>query len=109
MTHLLITQGAGNQYGGPARGGPDGGAYAAVVMLGRPEMREFLPGRDHGRLPGAVDGPGGSHEDPPGLDDTPVLLFRDLAVFGEQILLGIRYGAWATVSDPEQAANWARY
>ena len=32
----------------------------------------------------------------------------DLAVFGEQILLSIRYGAWATVVDPEQAANWAR-
>ena len=38
-----------------------------------------------------------------------MLHFRDLAVFGEQLLLGIRFGAWTTVNDPEQAANWARY
>ena len=29
--------------------------------------------------------------------------------FGEQLLLSIRYGAWSTVFDPNQAANWARY
>ena len=38
-----------------------------------------------------------------------MLHFRDLAVFGEQLLLSIRFGAWTTVNDPEQAANWARY
>jgi hypothetical protein len=35
--------------------------------------------------------------------------FRDLGVFGEQILLGIRFGAWPSVIEPEFAANWARY
>ena len=35
--------------------------------------------------------------------------FRDLAVFGEQLLLGIRYGAWSRENDQAQAANWVRY
>jgi hypothetical protein len=39
---------------------------------------------------------------------TSALHFRDLAVFGEQLLLSIRFGAWTTVIEPEQAANWAR-
>jgi len=41
--------------------------------------------------------------------ETSVVHYRDLAVFGEQLLLGIRFGAWAAVIEPEQAANWARY
>jgi hypothetical protein len=44
-----------------------------------------------------------------GWSDTPVQHFRDLAVFGEQLLLGIRFGAWSAEFRPETAANWARY
>ena len=44
-----------------------------------------------------------------GWTDTSVLHFRDLGVFGEQLLLGIRFGAWTKVIEPEHAANWARY
>ena len=44
-----------------------------------------------------------------GWSDTSVVHFRDLSVFGEQLLLGIRFGAWSVVIDPNQAANWARY
>src|SRR5207249_1090540 len=40
---------------------------------------------------------------------TPVLHFRDLGIFGEQVLLSIRFGAWTTVIESESAANWARY
>ena len=36
-----------------------------------------------------------------GWSDTSVLHFRDLALFGEQLLLGIRFGAWTTVIEPE--------
>ena len=35
--------------------------------------------------------------------------FRDLAVFGEQMLLSIRFGDWSVVNDATQAGNWARY
>jgi len=38
-----------------------------------------------------------------------VLHFRDLAVFGEQILLGVRFEAWPSKIKSEDAANWARY
>jgi len=44
-----------------------------------------------------------------GWTDTSVLHFRNLGAFGEQILLSIRFGAWSTVNDPMQAANWARF
>jgi hypothetical protein len=107
-THLLITQGAHNQYGDlPWVARMEG--LMQQWMLGRPEMREFLPGRVMVAYPERWMDRVEAMKSLQGWDDTPVLLFRDLAVFGEQILLGIRYGAWATVNDPEQAANWARY
>lgn len=44
-----------------------------------------------------------------GWTDASVVHFRNLAVYGEQILLSIRYGAWSITNSPAQAANWARY
>ena len=44
-----------------------------------------------------------------GWTDTSILHFRDLAIFGEQILLSIRFGAWTDEIHQEDAANWARY
>jgi len=41
--------------------------------------------------------------------DVTVIYFRDLGVYGEQILLSIRFGAWTLTNDPHRAANWARY
>jgi hypothetical protein len=35
--------------------------------------------------------------------------FRNLAMFGEQLLLSIRYGHWSDVYEPNQAFNWARF
>lgn len=107
-THLMITQGDHNAYGNTAWMARMEGLMQQW-MLGRPEMREFLPGRTMVAYPERWMDRVEAMKTLQGWDDTPVLLFRDLAVFGEQILLGIRYGAWATVSDPEQAANWARY
>ncbi len=44
-----------------------------------------------------------------GWTDVNVLHFRDLGVFGEQLLLSIRYGAGCDIHDPDQAKNWARF
>jgi len=44
-----------------------------------------------------------------GWTDTSVVHFRNLAIFGEQLLLTIRYGAWSEVYEPTQAFNWARF
>ena len=44
-----------------------------------------------------------------GWTDTSVLHFRNLAVFGEQILLSIRWGHWSDEFEPVKALNWARF
>jgi hypothetical protein len=35
--------------------------------------------------------------------------FRDLAFYGEQIVLTVRYGDWIDITDENSAKNWARY
>ena len=44
-----------------------------------------------------------------GWTDTSVMHFRNLALFGEQLLLSIRYGNWSDIYEPTQAFNWARF
>lgn len=106
-THLLLSKGTGNartsiEFTSRMEG------LMQQWMLGRPEMREFLPGRIMVAYPERWMDRVEAMKSLQGWDDTPVLLYRDLAVYGEQILLSIRYGAWAAVNDPEQAANFAR-
>jgi hypothetical protein len=78
-------------------------------LLARPEMREFLTSR----IMVAYTEPWMERVDTmkklQGWSDTSASHFRDLGVFGEQVLLSVRFGAWSTVHDPVQAANWARY
>lgn len=106
--HLILAEGAHNQFGDLPWT-----ARAEMLMtqwfLARPEMREFLRGRY--MVPyqepwmGAVD----SMKKLQGWTDTTVSHFRDLAVFGEQIILSVRYGDWVDVYDQEVARSWARY
>jgi hypothetical protein len=106
--HILLTQGAHNQYGDL----PWTARHEMLMnqwILGLPEMREFLPTRVMVVEPEAWMSRVESMNKLQGWSDTAVLHFRDLAVFGEQLLLGIRFGAWTVVNEPEQAANWARY
>jgi hypothetical protein len=107
-THLLLTEGAHNQYGDL----PWTARHEMLMqqwILARPEMREFLPSRIMVAHPEEWMAPMDAMNKLQGWSDTSVLHFRDLAVFGEQLLLGIRFGAWTVVIDPEQGANWARY
>ena len=65
-THLMITQGAHNQYGDlPWVARMEG--LMQQWMLGRAGDAGAPARPDHGRLPGTLDGPGGGHEDAPGL------------------------------------------
>ncbi len=106
--HMLLAEGAHNQFG-------DLPFQARVEMLmqqwllSRPEMHEFL-----GRRPmmpyregwmSAVD----ALKTIQGWTDVSAMHFSDLGVFGEQILLSIRYGDWNNVNDAEEARNWALY
>jgi len=106
--HLLLAEGAHNQFG-------DLPWTARVEMLieqwllARPEIREFLRGR--AMVPyregwmGQVD----TMKKLQGWSDTTITHFSDLGVWGEQILLSVRYGDWVDVNDQEQAKNFGRY
>jgi hypothetical protein len=107
-THLLLTEGAHNQFGDM----PSTARQEMLMqqwILSRPEVRDFLPSRTMVAYPDPWMGPVDAMNRLQGWSDTSVLHFRDLAVFGEQLLLGIRFGAWTAVIQPDQAANWARY
>lgn len=107
-THLILTQGAHGQYG-------DLPWTARMEMLmeewilARPEIREFLPSRVMVAFPEEWMDRVEAMKKFQGWDDTPVLHFRDLGVFGEQVLLTVRFGLWTNIIDPVVAKNWVRY
>ncbi len=106
--HLILAQGAHNQFG-------DLPSTARIEMLmqqwllARPEFREFLPTRVMVAYPEPWMDRVDAMKKIQNWSDVSVLHFRNLAVFGEQVLLSIRFGAWSDVNDPVQAANWARF
>jgi hypothetical protein len=106
--HLILSQGAHNQFG-------DMPSTARIEMLlqqwllGRPEFREFLPTRLMVAYPETWMDRVDAMKKLQGWTDTSVLHFRNLAIFGEQLLLSIRYGNWSDVHEPNQAFNWARF
>ncbi|MEO7495238.1 MAG: 8-amino-7-oxononanoate synthase [Massilia sp.] len=106
--HLILSQGAHNQFG-------DLPSTARVEMLmkqwllSRPEFREFLPTRIMVAYPEPWMDRVDAMKKLQGWSDTSVMHFRSLAMFGEQLLLTIRYGNWSDVYEPTQAFNWARY
>jgi hypothetical protein len=106
--HLLLAEGAHNQFGDL----PWTSRAEMLMMqwiLARPEMREFLRGRAmvpyQERWMGQVD----TMKKLQGWTDTSITHFRNLAVFGEQILLSVRYGDWIGINDQDFAKTWARY
>ncbi len=107
-THYLLAQGAHNQFGDlPSTARQE--MLMQMWLLSRPEMREFLGGRVMVPYPEPWMDRVDAMKSLQGWTDTSVVHFHDLAVFGEKLLLSIRYGGWSTVNDPQQAANWARY
>jgi hypothetical protein len=106
--HLILSQGAHNQFG-------DLPSTARIEMLmqqwllARPEFREFLPTRLMVAYPEPWMDRVDSMKKVQGWSDTSVLHFRNLGLFGEQLLLSIRWGHWSDVYEPLQAFNWARF
>lgn len=106
--HLLLTQGAHNQYGDlPWTARQE--MLMQEWLMARPEMREFLPSRVMVDYPEPWMDRVETMKTLQGWTDTSVMHFRDLGVFGEQVLLSIRFGAWPSIIEPQNAANWARY
>lgn len=108
-THLILSEGAGNQYGDlPST------SRAEMLMeqwlLARPEFREFLPSRAMVAYPEPWMDRVAALNQVLGYTNTSVLHFNYLAVFGEKILLSIRFGNWADPAiSSHNAANWAHF
>lgn len=106
--HLILSQGAHSQFG-------DLPPTARIEMLmqqwllSRPEFREFLPTRVMVAYPEPWMDRVDAMKKLQGWGETSVIHFHNLAVFGEQILSSIRYGAWSVVFEPTQAFNFARF
>ncbi len=106
--HLLLSQGAHNQYGDlPWTARQE--YLMQQWILARPEMREFLPRRIMVDYPEPWMDSVETMKTLQGWTDTSILHFRNLAIFGEQVLLSVRFGEWTSEIYPEYAANWARY
>lgn len=106
--HLILSQGAHNQFGDL----PSTARIEMLMqqwMLARPEFREFLPTRVMVAYPEPWMDRVDAMKKLQGWTDTSVMHFRDLAMFGEQLLLSIRYGNWSAIYEPTQAFNWARF
>jgi hypothetical protein len=106
--HLLLAEGAHNQYGDlPWTARQE--MLMQQWILARPEFREFLPSRIMVPYPEPWMQRVDTMKRLQGWTETSVRYFRDLGVFGEQIVLSVRFGNWSNVFDREQAGNWARF
>jgi len=106
--HLLLAQGAHNQF----RDLPWVARREMMMqqwILARPEIREFLQSRIMVPYKEAWMPQVDTMKTLQGWTDVTVTHFRDLAVYGEEILLSVRYGDWIGVNDEDSAKNWARY
>jgi hypothetical protein len=106
--HYILAAGAANQFGElPSTARQE--MLMQQWLLARPEMREFLGGKIMVPYPEEWMDRVDNVKSMQGWTDVSVIYFRDLAVYGEQIVLSVRYGAWSITNNPAQAANWARY
>lgn len=106
--HMVLAEGAHNQFGDL----PWTAREEMLIeqwLLARPEMREFLRGRHMVPYQEAWMGAVDDMKRLQGWTDVSVSHFHNLAVFGERILLSVRYGDWIAIDNHEQAKNWARY
>ncbi|WP_431477581.1 hypothetical protein [Massilia eburnea] len=106
--HLILSQGAHNQFGDL----PSTARIEMLMqqwMLARPEFREFLPTRLMVAHPEPWMDRVDAMKKVQGWSDTSIAHFRDLAMFGEQLLLSVRYSHWSEVYDPTEAFAWARF
>jgi hypothetical protein len=105
--HLLLSQGAHNQYNDLVWR-----ARAEMLLeqwlLGREELRQFLPSRPMVVYPERWMAQVDTMKSLQGWTDTSIIHFGNLARFGEQLLLSIRFDDW---NDPARtapdAADWA--
>lgn len=106
--HIILGEGAHNQYGDlPWQARKE--MLIAQWMLSRREIREFIRGRHMVPYQESWMGTVDDMKRLQGWSDVTVTHFHELAVYGEQVLLSVRFGDWIAINDQEHARNWARY
>ncbi len=106
--HLLLSQGAQNQCGDlPWTARAE--MMLMQYMLSRREIHDFLQARVMVAYREPWEPQVDAMKTLQGWTDVTVSHFRDLAVYGEQLMLSIRYGDWIADNDEYSAINWARY
>jgi hypothetical protein len=106
--HMLLTMGQHNQFGdltSTARGE----MLMQQWLLARPEFRELLPTRESVVYPEPWMERVDAMKSLQGWLDTSVLHFHDMAVYGEQLLLSIRFIEWSAIDDAAAAGLWVRF
>ncbi|WP_282610201.1 hypothetical protein [Pelagibius sp. Alg239-R121] len=106
--HLLLAQGAHNQYGEL----PWTARQEMLIeqwLLARPETRDFLSRRAMVPYPEEWMPAVEQMRDLMGWRGASIRHFQDLAVYGEMILLSIRFGNWSDEIDENVAMVWAQY
>ena len=106
--HLVLAEGAHNQFGdlpSTARGE----MLLQQWLLARPEVKDFLGGRPGVPYAEAWMPHMETMRQLMGWNDTTIRHYRDLATYGEQLLLSIRNLPWSTVNDSSIAASWLTF
>jgi hypothetical protein len=106
--HLLLAEGMHNQYGDL----PWTARVEMMIMqwlLARPEIRDFLRGRPMVPYSEGWMGQVDAMKTLQGWNPASITHFRNLAVFGEQVMLSIRFGNWNDEVSGDIAKAWAHY
>ena len=106
--HLILSEGAANQFGDlPATARQE--MLIQQWLIGRPEMRDFLGGRPGVVYPELWMGHMDTLRQIFNWNDTSIRHYRDLAVFGERLLLSVRWVDWGSITDNFYATSWLAY
>jgi hypothetical protein len=104
--HLLLSEGAGNQFGDlPITSRAE--MMLEQYILARPEIREFLGGRIMVPYDEAWMDRVDTMKSVQGWPGASISYYRDLAVYGEEILLSIRWISWTQINNRDIARDWA--
>ncbi|HWA73820.1 MAG TPA: hypothetical protein VG937_15855 [Polyangiaceae bacterium] len=106
--HLLLAEGMHNQYGDL----PWTARVEMLIMqwlLARPEIKDFLRGRPSVPYSEGWMGQVDAMKTQQGWSPSSITHFRNLAVFGEQVLLSVRFGSWNDEVSGDVAKAWAHY
>jgi len=103
--HLLLTEGAHNQYGDlPWQSRVE--FLLMQYLLGLPDMEQFLRTRAMVKYPEPWMGPLDAMNRLQGWTDGSSIQYYYLATCGERLLLSIRHNNWIGVQNPEDARDW---